>query len=327
MIFVDNEKNTDPRINLAIEEHLLRNVDIDEPILLFYINKPSVIIGRNQNTIEEIDPDYVSEKGIHVVRRLSGGGAVYHDHGNLNFSFITSGREGLHDFGRFTGPVLNVLRQLGVDAELRGKSDIFADGKKISGNAQFAASGRMFSHGTLLFDTNLEHMLRALNPRRAKIESKAVQSVRNFVTNIRDLLDDDLDIEGLKRAILHGIFKGGEIVAYALTPHDWSEIREISSRRYSSWEWNYGRSPEFNVRKSDKTPAGNIDVRVDVKQGVIQNARIYGDFAGSRPVNELEERLVGLRYDRETLAKTLAQTDLEAYFGDISASEILELLY
>ena len=169
MLFVDNAGMTDPRVNLALEEHLLRNVRVDEPILLFYINEPAVILGRNQNTLAEIDPDYVAEKGIHVVRRLSGGGAVFHDLGNLNFSFITNGDEHLHDFARFTEPVVAVLRGLGVEAALQGKSDIFANGRKISGNAQYLSRGRMFSHGTLLFDTSIEQMLLSLNPRQVQI--------------------------------------------------------------------------------------------------------------------------------------------------------------
>jgi lipoate-protein ligase A len=136
MLFVDNQNITDPRLNLALEEHLLRHVEEAEPILLFYINEPAVIIGRNQNTLEEIDPDYVEDEGIHLVRRLSGGGAVFHDLGNLNFSFVTDDNRDIHNFAKFTDPVIDVLRELGVDAELRDKSDIFADGKKISGNAQ-----------------------------------------------------------------------------------------------------------------------------------------------------------------------------------------------
>ena len=327
MRFVDNDNITDPRLNLAIEEHLLRNMDLAEPILLFYINEPSVIIGRNQNTIEEIDPDYVKSKGIHVVRRLSGGGAVYHDLGNLNFSFITQGKEGLHDFARFTDPVIDVLRGLGVAAELRGKSDIFANDKKISGNAQYSAAGRMFSHGTLLFDTNLEEMLKALNPRKAQIESKAVQSIRNFVINIRELLDQDTDIYGLKQAILQGIFGEGAMPAYQLTSADWNNIQAISDQRYCQWDWNYGRSPEFNIQKSGRLPAGKFDVRIEVINGRIDTLRIYGDFAGLRDVAELEQHLAGVRYDREALATSLADVDFQPYFGDLDKADFLNLLY
>ncbi len=327
MLYVDNEGITDPRINLAIEEHLLRNFQIEEPILLFYINEPSVIIGRNQNTIEEIDPDYVARHNIHVVRRLSGGGAVYHDLGNLNFSFITPGKEGLHDFARFTQPVIRVLRSLGVDAELRGRSDIFASGKKISGNAQYTTGDRMFSHGTLLFDTNIEHMLKALNPRQVQIESKAVQSVRNFVTNIRELLPHDMTIYELKAALLQGIFAGEDVPQYVLTDEDWVKIREISANRYQLWDWNYGRSPRFNIQKSHRFPVGKIDVRIEVVEGHIQNMKIYGDFFSRREIHDLEQEFIGVRYEREAIAERLLDINLTEFFGDLSKTEFLDLLY
>lgn len=327
MLYVDNNNITDPRINLAIEEHLLRNLQIAEPILLFYINEPSVIIGRNQNTIEEIDTGYVKERGIHVVRRISGGGAVYHDLGNLNFSFITRGREDLHNFARFTDPVIRILGDLGLEAELRGKSDIFAAGKKISGNAQYATSGRMFSHGTLLFDTDIKEMLRALNPRQVYIESKAVQSVRNFVTNIRELLPDDMTVGDLKQALLQGLFEKGEIPSYNLESADWEQIQQISTSRYCSWDWNYGHSPKFNIQKSGRFPVGVIDARMDVESGTIQGIRIYGDFTGERDVIELEEQLVGIRYDPEAMASALSNIDIRPYFGELERTEFIDLLY
>ncbi|MFQ5398933.1 MAG: lipoate--protein ligase [Anaerolineae bacterium] len=327
MLFVNNENITGPRVNLAIEEHLLRNVDIAEPILLFYINEPSVIIGRNQNTIEEIDPSYVEAHEIHVVRRLSGGGAVYHDLGNLNFSFVTQGKDDLHNFARFIGPVVEVLRGLGVDAELSGKSDIFVDGKKISGNAQYSAGRRMFSHGTLLFDTNIEHMLKALNPRRVQIESKAVQSVRNFVTNIRELLPDDMDIHQLKQAILDGLFGAAAAPTYLLSSRDWEQIRQITAERYGNWDWNYGRSPAFNVRKSGRFPVGKVDVHIEVTRGRIQNVKIYGDFTGTRDVAELEARLLDVRYDPNALESALKEVDMAPFLGQLSKSDFLTLLY
>lgn len=327
MLFVDNQNITDPRLNLAIEEHLLRNVNVAEPILFFYVNDPSVIIGRNQNTLEEIDPDYVEANGIYVVRRLSGGGAVYHDRGNLNFSFVTNGREDIHNFAKFTEPVIKVLRELGVDAELRGKSDIFAAGKKVSGNAQYSAAQRMFSHGTLLYDTNIEHMLKALNPRQHQIESKAVQSVRNFVTNIRELLTEDMTIEALKMVLLHGIFGDGQIPTYELAPADWQQIETIAEARYRLWQWNIGRSPNCNIQKSEQLPAGKIDVRIDVAEGHIQAIKIYGNFTGIRDVAELEQALVGSRYDKKAIADVLQDVDITLYFGELDTADFLALLY
>lgn len=327
MLYVDNDNITDARVNLAIEEHLLRNLQIAEPIVLFYINDPSVIIGRNQNSIEEIDPAHIKRQGIRVVRRISGGGAVYHDLGNLNFSFITQGRENLHNFARFTDPVIRVLGELGMEAELRGKSDIFAAGKKISGNAQYATANRMFSHGTLLFDTDIREMLKALNPKQVTIESNAVQSVRNFVTNIRDLLPSSMSVSELKLALLRGIFESDDIPAYSLEAADWEQIRQISSERYGTWEWNYGHSPKFNIRKSERFPVGAIDVRLDVEGGMIQGIRIYGDFAGERDIIDLEEQLVGIRYDTGAIESALSQVDIRPYFGELDKNAFLGLLY
>jgi len=327
MLFVDNRNVTDPRLNLALEEFLLRHVQNVEPLLLFYINEPSVIIGRNQNTIEEIDPGYVKVRNIHLVRRLSGGGAVYHDLGNLNFSFITQGQESLHNFGRFTEPVIRVLRGLGVDTELRGHSDIFAGDKKISGNAQYASRGRMFSHGTLLFDTDISEMLKAINPRQVRIESKAVQSVRNFVSNIRELLPEDMTIEEFKEAILYGTFGQDTIPTYELTREDWNRVHQISEDRYRTWEWNVGRSPRFNVQKNERYPVGKIDVRIDVDKGFIQNIKIYGDFLGKQEISDLETQLIGVRYDPDALAKILNSIEIEPFFGGLTREEFLALLY
>lgn len=330
MLFIDNT-HTDPRLNLAMEEFILRNLRFDEPILFFYINEPSVIIGRNQNTLEEIDPNFVQAKGIHIVRRLSGGGAVYHDLGNLNFSFVTqAGLENFHNFARFTEPVIAVLRQLGLDAELRQQSSIFANGKKISGNAQYASGGRMFSHGTLLFDTSIEAMLSALNPRQVQIESKAVQSVRNFVTNIRELLPQDMTIHELRRALLLGIFgvdNAAAIPTYTLTDNDWTAIHQISDRRYASWDWNVGHSPRFDIQKSDRLPVGKIDARISVESGRIQQIKFYGDFTGQQELAELETQLVGVRYERSALAEFLQTLDLAPYFGPIDPTTFLNFIY
>lgn len=331
MLFVHNEDINDPRINLAIEEFLLREMSDRGPILLFYINEPAVIIGRNQNTLEEIDPDYIKARGIHVVRRLSGGGAVYHDLGNLNFSFITRAKEELHNFAKFTEPVVGALAKMGITAELVGKSDIFADGKKISGNAQYSTKKGMFSHGTLLFDTNIKEMLSALNPRQAKIESKAVQSVRNFVTNIKELLPaeraESFTIFDLKQAILDEIFGRMGISIYQLTEEDWKKIHQISAERYQRWHWNFGHSPKFNIQKSETFPVGKIDVRIDVDKGRIKGLKIFGNYAGSVPIGGLENLLVGVRYEPEALAAALADEDIRPYFGELDKEAFLALIY
>ena len=316
MLYVNNQNITDPRSNLALEEYLLRHVRLEEPILLFYVNEPSVIIGRNQNPLAEIDPDYVAANGIHVVRRLTGGGAVYHDLGNLNFSFITTGAKNLHNFQLFTEPVIRVLNQLGVPAELHGKSDIYTGGKKMSGNAQYLTGQRMVSHGTILFDSDLEALLYALNPRQVKIESKAVQSIRAKVTNIVEWLPEMDDIEALKQALLAGIFEGEAVQTYELSEADWARVQEMKAARYDTWEWNNGRSPKFTIHK--ETQGGQVSIHVE--RGCIIAIEISGDTGDLPNLEPLTTQLVGVRYQRQAIAAGLANLD-----GDISG--LIDLLF
>src|SRR5690625_1036435 len=205
--FIDNKGITDPYINLAIEEYVLKNFGEKYTYLLFYVNEPSIIVGKNQNSVEEINTDYVDENNIKVVRRLSGGGAVYHDLGNLNFSFITKDDgDSFHNFAKFTEPVVQALNKIGVPAELVGRNDLQIEGRKFSGNAQFSTKGRMFSHGTLMLDSEIEHIVSALNVKKEKIESKGIKSIRSRVANISEYLDTPLSMEEFKTLILTYIF-------------------------------------------------------------------------------------------------------------------------
>lgn len=329
MLYIDNKNITDPRINLAIEEYILKHLDIEETYLLFYINEPSIIIGKNQNTIEEINTKYVEEQGLHVVRRLSGGGAVYHDLGNLNFSFITKDDgESFHNFKKFTEPVIQALEKLGVDAELSGRNDIIAQGRKISGNAQFSTKGRMFSHGTLLLDSEIENVVSALKVKKDKIESKGIKSIRSRVANISEFLEKKLTTEEFKQLILNYIFDGEEnIQRYELTEEDWKKINEISKERYQNWDWNYGKSPKFNLQHSNRFPIGQIDVRLEVKKGQVEQCKIFGDFFGVGNVEEIEEKLTGIRYERQEVAKVLDDVDIKHYFGNVTKEEFIDLVY
>jgi lipoate---protein ligase len=329
MLFIDNKGITDPQINLAIEEYALKNLDINETYLLFYINEPSIIIGKNQNTIEEINTEYVESNGVKVVRRLSGGGAVYHDLGNLNFSFITKDDgESFHNFRKFTEPVVTALKKLGVNAELSGRNDIEVGGRKISGNAQFSTKGRMFSHGTLMLNSEIDNVVSALKVKKDKIESKGIKSVRSRVANISEFLTEKLDISEFRSLLLKNIFEGQEgILEYVLTEEDWEKIHQLSKERYQNWEWNYGRSPKFNLQHSHRFPVGSIDVRLEVNKGVIENCKIYGDFFGVGEVSEIEDKLIGSRYEKNEIEKTLADIDTTHYFGNVAKDEFLNLLY
>ena len=330
MIYINaNEGIDDPSLNLAIEEHALRNIDSTEDFLIFYINKPSIIIGRNQNTLEEINLEYVEEKGIHVVRRLSGGGAVYHDHGNLNFSFITNyDQHSLHNFKKFTAPVIHVLKKMGVEAELSGRNDILVDGRKISGNAQFSTSKRMYSHGTLLLNSDLSEVGNALNVKMSKIESKGHKSVRSRVANISEFLAETIEIEDFRTLVLKGLTEELEhFETYTLSEKEWESVYKIREERYANWDWNFGRSPKFNMQRARRFPIGEIDMRLEVGEGQIRNLKIYGDFFGKEPVDDLAQKLLGVRYHREDITGALAGVDIQDYFGALPKNDFIELLY
>ena len=334
MIFVPNDLR-DPRINLAIETFLLQEMDTDEPILLFYINEPSIIIGRNQNTIEEINKEYVDEKGIHVVRRFSGGGAVYHDEGNLNFSFIMpDDGDSFRDFEKVTKPIIQALHELGVEgAQLKGRNDLVINDMKFSGNAMYATNGRMFAHGTIMFDSDINEVVNALKVRKDKIESKGIKSIRSRVTNIKPFLPAEkqaMTTEEFSQEILFKIFgvaSMDEIKTYEFTDDDLQKVKAISEKHYANWDWNYGQSPAFDIERRQRFPIGSIEVRLNVAEGKITAAKIFGDFFGLGEIKDVEDLLVGTKYERHALKEVIDQIDVKKYFGNIENNDLFELIY
>lgn len=329
MKFINNNDILDPAINLAIEEYALNELNINESYLLFYSMTPTVIVGKNQNTLEEINMDYVREQHVNVTRRLSGGGAVYNDEGDLSFSFITKDDgDSFNNYKKFTEPVISALHKLGVPAELQGRNDLVVKGKKISGNAQFSTKGRMFSHGTLMFDVNLENVTMALNPDPEKYQSKGIKSVRSRVTNIREHLAEDMDIHQFKESLLVNIFDGEvPIPEHRLTESDWDRIHQIAKTRYRNWEWVYGRSPTFNARHKHRFTAGLVDLRLEIHKGLIESASIYGDFFGVGEIEDVENLLTGIKYDQGTIGDAINSVDIQYYFGKIEMDEFLKMLF
>ena len=328
MKYIENLSN-DPWYNLAFEEYCFKNLSRDDDYVILWINGPSIIVGKNQNTIEEINTEYVKEHDIKIVRRVTGGGAVYHDLGNLNFSIITNvvGAEKI-DFGKINIPMLKSLEKLGINAELTGRNDLTLEGKKFSGIAQSVWKKRILNHGTILFDTDLSVLSSALNVKQDKIESKGVKSIRSRVTNIRPNLTEDVDILTFKDLLLENIFAIDGLVPeeYILSQEDNDGINKLFKEKYSTWEWNYGESPNFDYKNYKRFPFGSIEIRVQVENGAIKDIKIFGDFFGTEDVSLLQEKLVGHKYNRESIGLALRDEPLEKYFGNISKEEFLELV-
>lgn len=326
MRFIDNKGITDPTINLAMEEYILHHAPINESYFLFYINSPSIIVGKNQNALEEFNKSYADEKGIQVVRRLSGGGTVYHDLGNLNFSFITSyDGKNFHNYRKFVQPIVNALNKMGVPAELSSRNDIFVKGRKVSGNAQFAQKGRMLSHGTLLLNANLDKVVNSLNVSDVNIHSKSIKSVRSKVANINEFLQTSLYMDEFKEIILEAIFEGKEYIdEYILQEEDWRLIHQISQEKYQQWEWNFGRSPKFSIVKSERFPAGSIEVKFIIEHGLILQATIIGDFL--EDVTHIENSLIGVPYHSQGIQDALKEIDIQFYSGQVLKDNFITLL-
>ena len=316
-----------PAYNMAMEELIMNHLPSDD-YLIFYVHDPAIIIGQHQNTIEEINEEYVKEKGIHVQRRLSGGGAVYHDHGNLNFSFIVRGsRENVNDFNVLTQPVIKTLEKIGIKAELSGRNDLLIDGRKFSGNAQFFRNGRLLQHGTLLFDSEMSELGNALKVKEMKIKSKGVKSIRSRVTNIVDYLEDkSLTLEQFKELLLETIGEIYELEEYTLSEEEQAIHDKLVKDKFMTWEWNYGKSPAYNVSKVDKFPFGIIDARIDVKKGTINNIKLYGDYFVREDISTLENHLQGVRYTKEALMESLESIDIQDFFNNMTNEAFADFL-
>lgn len=328
MLYIRNESNN-PFFNLALEEYALKNIDLGEDILILWINEPTVVIGRNQNTIEEINSKFIKENNINVVRRMSGGGAVYHDLENVNYTFITTTEgDSANNFRKFTKPVIDYLAELGIKAEFTGRNDITIDGKKVSGTAQYYFKNRMLHHGAILFNTNLDVLKDALNVKLDKIESKGIKSVRSRVTNVYDHLPVKMNAkefkEGLSQFILNSSEENKE---YVLTDEDITAINKMKDEKYSTWEWNYGESPNFDLQKSKRYAGGSIDIRLNVQNGVIKECKIFGDFFGKKEISGLEEFLINTNFNESSVRDVIKSVNFEEYFYGITIDDFIDCMF
>jgi len=319
--------NHNPYFNLALEEYLLK--EFSEEYFMLWRNSPCIVVGRNQNTLAEINQEYALARRIPVVRRLSGGGAVFHDLGNLNFTFIVNDTENSFcNFRRFAAPIIEVLRSLGLPAELSGRNDLTIDGRKFSGNAQLKYQNRLLHHGTILFSAAIADITAALRVDPAKFDGKAVKSVNSRVTNIQSHLSQPLTIEELESLILNHVIAGSpEHTLYRLNPSDIQKINVLSAAKYSAWEWNYGRSPAYTLRNQARFAGGSVETLINVKDGIIQNIRIYGDFFGAAEIGAIEQALIGVKHEKQAVRAVLSRFQIQDYLANISAAELMTLLF
>lgn len=327
MKYIVNKSNN-PAYNIALEAYAFRELLSEDEIFILWINEPAIIIGKHQNTIQEINKEYIDAHGIHVARRLSGGGAVYHDLNNLNYTIISNkSEEGAFDFKTFSQPVIETLEDLGVKAEFTGRNDLEINGKKFCGNAQAYYKGRMMHHGCLLFDVDMTVLGDALKVSKDKIESKGIKSVRARVTNILDELPEKITVNEFSDKILAKMKETyPDMTEYVLSEDELAKIQKSADEQFGNWDWVYGKAPEYTIERNVRYPAGKINTFANVEKSIIKNIKIYGDFFGIKDVQDIEELLVGTRYENKDVLEKLKTIDTSQYFSGMTVEEVAKAI-
>lgn len=327
MMYYIESPSTDPHFNLALEQYVFDSLSRSHTYFMLWQNDNAIIVGKHQNTVAEINEGYVREHGIGVVRRLSGGGAVYHDMGNINFTFIVDKESGLFDFSKFCMPLVRALKSVGAEAEVNGRNDMTIDGRKFSGNSQYSKEGRTMHHGTIMYDSDLKTVTEALNVSRDKIESKGCKSVKSRVTNVRPYVKNDMETEQFFKILRDYMFSENQMVPYELTQEDFEAVELLKKERYGTWHWNYGFSPKYAVEKKRRIEGcGSIEVHMNVEKGSISDIAFFGDYFSNSDSSSLSDLLRGCRLCRPELSERLKTIQAEHYFYNLTNDNLLEIL-
>ncbi|MGE5495866.1 MAG: lipoate--protein ligase [Burkholderiales bacterium] len=322
MIYIKCD-STDAKFNFALETYAMHELDVADEYFMFWRTSPTLMVGRFQNTLSEINMQYAKEHDIDIVRRITGGGTIYTDLNGWQFSFIVK-RRGNIEFKTFTRPIIEALASLGVEAQLTGRNDLTIGGRKFSGNAQYIGRGLTLHHGSILFDTDLEALVRALSVDDEKIVSKGIKSVRQRVTNIAEHLKTHMTSVEFRDAMLSHLLRGAD--TYELSKADTDRVNEIKQSRFGTWEWNFGQDPKFNVTKEKRFAGGKLCAKVLVEKGRIAAIKFFGDFFAAEGIEELEKALAGCRYEYADIKNALIAAHAGDFIYNITTDEILSCI-
>ena len=319
--------STNPYYNMAFDEYCLESLPIDEPVFFLWQNRPAVIVGFNQEVNTEVNLDYLKENGIDLVRRVTGGGAVYHDLENLNYTIVGRSEDLERDYPEYAALMMKALQALGVPATLSGRNDILVDGKKVSGFAKRVCKNRLMVHGTLMYNVDVDVLTHVLNPSTTKLQSKGIASVRSRVTNLCNYLPELSDIQAFKNRLEEILSNNYSDAEYKLSETDLAHIQQLTDEKFATWEWNYGRSPKATLVHSARLACGTVEIHLTLAENRIASCRFGGDFLGNLPASDVEKALIGIPYEINEIRKCLSKLEISRYFDRVLADNLLEMMF
>ena len=299
--------STNPYYNMAFDEYCLESLPIDEPVFFLWQNRPAVIVGYNQEVNTEVNLDYLKEKGIALVRRVTGGGAVYHDLENLNYTIVGRSEDLERDYPEYAALMMKALQALGVPATLSGRNDILVEGKKVSGFAKRVCKNRLMVHGTLMYNVDVDVLTHVLNPSTTKLQSKGIASVRCRVTNLCNYLPEFSDIQAFKNRLEEILSNNYSDAENKLSEADLAHNQRLTDEKFATWEWNYGRSPKATLVHSARLACGTVEIHLTLAENRIASCRFGGDFLGNLPASDVEKALTGIPNEINEIRKCLSK--------------------